>query len=135
MTVTDLAERLSVSRPTAYKMISLYGSGHGLDERSLKIMDACLGKEAERRAMYESRNGSMVVRIVDNTAENANGTFVKGSETRGKRDIVAGEVVIPSEGYPIGCVVYFPYYASQPLTLDGEQLSIVDGRDVKFVKK
>lgn len=84
---------------------------------------------------YQSRNGNLVVKILDNTAENANGTFIKGSETRGKRDIVMAQVLVGDCNVPENTIIYFSYYAGQPFTLEGEEVFIVNKLDIKFIKK
>ena len=136
ITMKEFASKLSVSKPTMYKMLDKYSKGQELNEPYQSIFNAFFSKE--RNAMkekYESRNGNLVVKILENTAENANGTFIKGSETRGKRDIVMAEVIIGDSNVPIGTVIYFSFYAAQSFTLEGEQVYVVNKADIKFIKK
>ena len=84
---------------------------------------------------YESRNGNLVVKILENTAENANGTFVKGSETRGKRDIVSAQVLVGDCNVKEGTIIYFSFFAANPFTLEGEEVCIVNKQDIRFIKK
>lgn len=133
ITMKEFAGRLHVSKPTMYAMIRRYDEGMPLSELNQSVFDAFFGQE--RRDMYESRNGNLVVEIVENSAVNGNGTFVKGSETRGKRDIVVGRVIVSNPNYAIGSHVYFPYYAAQPFELDGKRVAFVDGKDIKMVRK
>ena len=136
ITIKEFASRLKVSRPTLYKMFDQYESGAGLGEPFQSIFDAFFLKE--RNAMkgnYESRNGNLVVKILENTAVNANGTIIKGSETRGKRDIVMAQVLIGDCNVPKDTIIYFSFYAAQPFTLEDEQVYVVNKLDIKFIKK
>lgn len=87
------------------------------------------------KSTYESRNGNLIVGILENTAVNANGTVIKGSETRGKRDIVMAEVIVGDCNVPKGTIIYFSFYAAQPFTLEGEDVYVVNKLDIKFIKK
>lgn len=136
ITIKEFASRLHVSRPTLYKLMDLYNKGVGLDEPYESIFDAFFLKERNNmKGNYQSRNGNLVVKILDNTAENANGTFIKGSETRGKRDIVMAQVLVGDSNVPENTIIYFSYYAGQPFTLEGEEVFIVNKLDIKFIKK
>lgn len=136
ITLKQFAGQLGVSRPTMYKMLSDYDSGKQLQDPYASIFDAFFLKERNRmKGKYESRNGNLIVKIVENTAENANGTFIKGSETRGKRDIVLAEVVVENSNYKAGTLIYFSFYAAQPFELEGEQVYVVNNQDIKFIKK
>jgi len=84
---------------------------------------------------YESRNGNLIVKILENSAVNDNGTFIKGSETRGKRDIVMAQVLVGDSNVPANAIIYFAFYAGQPFTLEGEEVFIVNKLDIKFIKK
>ena len=136
ITMKEFAAKLRVSKPTMYKMMDKYSQGKELGEPYQSIFDAFFSKEREvMKGKYECRNGNLVVKILENTAENANGTFIKGSETRGKRDIVMAEVVIGDANVPGGTVIYFSFYAAQSFTLEGEQVYVVNKNDIKFIKK
>lgn len=137
LTISKFAYLLEVSRPTVYKMLRIYEATGKVKKRSLQsIFDAYFSEERNNmKGFYSSRNGNLVVEILQNTAENANGTFVKGSETRGKRDIVEGLVLIGDSNVPCGTIIYFSYYAAQPFVLEEKQVYIVNKLDIKFVKK
>ena len=136
LTVKEFANRLGVSRPTVYKMFDDYTQGKPIDPEYRDVFDAFFLKERETmKGKYESRNGNLIVKIIENTAANSNGTFVKGSETRGKRDICMAQVVIGDSNVPVGTVIYFSYYAGQPFTLEDEMVYVVNKQDIKFIKK
>ena len=136
VSITDFSNKLGLSRPTVYSMFEKYNKGIGLDEPYQGIFDAFFLTERNKmKGNYESRNGNLVVTIVENTAENANGTFIKGSETRGKRDIVMARVRIGDNNVPEGTMIYFSYYAAQPFTLEGEQVYVINKQDIKFIRK
>jgi co-chaperonin GroES (HSP10) len=84
---------------------------------------------------YEMCNGNLMVKLVENTVVNANGTFLKNSETRGKKDIVCGVLLQDGEELKKGEIIYFSLYASQPMQLENETVYIVHQDDVKFIKK
>ena len=132
----QFADKLKVSRPTMYKMLKEYESGSTLPEPYASIFDAFFLEERNpMKGNYESRNGNLIVKILDNTAENANGTFVRGSETRGKRDIVMAQVLIGDSNVSKDSIIYFSFYAAQPFTLEGEEVFVVNKQDIKFIKK
>ena len=132
----EFADHLHVSRPTMYKLIAKYEHGELLDEPYQSIFDAFFSTERNRmKSNYETRNGNLIVRILDNTAVNENGTFIKGSETRGKRDIVMAEVIIGDTNIPVGTVVYFSFYAGQPFTLEEQEVFVINKQDIKFIRK
>lgn len=136
ITVTDFAAKLKVSRPTLYKMFGQYEKGVGLGEPYQSVFDAFFLKERNvMKGKYQSRNGNVVVKVLENTAENANGTFVKGSETRGKKDIVVAQVLIGDSNVPENTIVYFCYYAALPFNLEGEEVFVINKQDIKFIKK
>lgn len=137
LTISKFASLLEVSRPTVYKMLEVYKATGKVKKKSLQdIFDAYFSEERNSmKGIYLSRNGNLVVEILQNTAENANGTFVKGSETRGKRDIVEGLVLIGDSNVPSGTIIYFSYYAAQPFVLEQKQVYIVNKADIKLVKK
>ncbi len=87
------------------------------------------------KGIYETRNGNLIVRILENTAVNANGTVIKNSETRGKRDVVMATVIIGDANVPKDTIIYFSFYAGQPFVLEDEQVYIVNKQDIKFIKK
>ena len=85
---------------------------------------------------YRCLNNNIVVRIIDDTAVNSNGTHVSGSETRGKRDIVVGEIVeCANTNIKPTSRIYFSFYAAQPFTLEGEEVYIVNYHDIKLIKE
>lgn len=67
-----------------------------------------------------------------------NGLTVK--ETRGKRDIVSGKVIIGdwhgTNQFPAadGYTVYFPLYAANPITIEGKTLFVVHQDDIIMVE-
>ena len=128
------SELLGVSRPTMYKMISDYENGKLNSEPYVSVFNAFFLKE--RNAMkgnYKMCNGNLMVRIVENTAMNANGTVIKNSETRGKRDVVCGVLLVNGDHLKEGDLIYFSYYAGQPMQLEDEQVYIVNYKDIKFI--
>lgn len=136
VSITDFSNKLGLSRTTIYSMFEKYSKGIGLDEPYQGIFDAFfLAERNKMKGNYESRNGNLIVTIVENTAENANGTFIKGSETRGKRDIVMARVRIGDSNVQEGAMIYFSYYAAQPFTLEGEQVYVINKQDIKFIRK
>ena len=136
LTISSFAANLHVSRPTLYAMLDKYDKKIGLDEPYQSIFDAFFLNERNRmEGNYETRNGNLIVEIVENTAVNSNGTFVKGSETRGKRDIVMAKVLVGDANVAKGSTIYFSFYAAQPFTLEGKEVYVVNKQDIKFVKK
>ena len=67
----------------------------------------------------------------------ANGLTVK--ETRGKRDIVTGRVIHGdySPEFPAadGCLVWFPLYAANPITVEGNNYLVIHQDDIIMVKE
>ncbi len=85
---------------------------------------------------YRCLNNNIVVRIIDDTAVNTNGTKVCGLETRGKRDVVVGEIVAcANTNIKSSAKVYFSFYAAQPFILEGESLFIVNYNDIKLIRE
>lgn len=136
LTLSKFASDLHVSRPTLYKLLEQYDHGEPLPEPFQSVFDSLFFKERNAmKATYVSRNGNLVVKILENTAVNTNGTFVKGSETRGKRDIVVGQVIVGDSNVTVGTTIYFSFYAAQPFVLEDEEVYVVNKLDIKFIKK
>jgi len=134
--MTGFARKLHVSRPTLYKLMGEYEKGILLKEPYQSIFDAFfLTERNAMKGIYETRNGNLIVRILENTAVNANGTVIKNSETRGKRDVVMATVIIGDANVPKDTIIYFSFYAGQPFVLEDEQVYIVNKQDIKFIKK
>ena len=135
--MTEFAERLHVSRPTLYKLMDKYEHGLDLEEPYKSIFNAFFAEERDRmKCNYKCLNGNLIVKIIDNTAVNDNGTFIKGSETRGKRDIVVGEIIANANtNLKSTDLVYFSFYAAQPCVLEDQEVYIVNYSDIKFIKR
>ena len=133
-----MAQHFGVTRVTLYKYLKIYESGKKVKEPYQSVFDAFFLNEKGiiMKETYKCLNGNIIVKIIDNTAINSNGTFVKNSETRGKRDIVAGEIIVNDNTHlRISDIVYFSYYAAQPLELEGQQVYVVHLQDIKFIKR
>ena len=137
ITLTEFAKTARLSRPTVYRYLSLYSKGVSLDEPYQSIFDAFFKEERSKmKNDYVCVNGNLLVRLIENTSVNPNGTIIRGAETRGKKDIVIGEIVASTNNFlPEGTKVYFSFYAAQAVTLEDEQLYIVNKEDLKFYKK
>ena len=81
---------------------------------------------------YKMCNKFALVKLVEENKVLNNGLTVK--ETRGKRDIVVGEVLSNNFNteFPVadGYLVWFPLYAANPITVDGKALLIVHQDDI-----
>lgn len=81
-------------------------------------------------------NKFWLVRLEDELKQLSNGLTVK--ETRGKRDIVTGKVISGdySSEFPCadGYIIWFPLYAANPITVDGESLLVVHQDDIIMVE-
>lgn len=85
---------------------------------------------------YTTLNGNIIVKqVADQTVTKA-GLRVTATETRGKKDIVAGQIILsnrndlkPSE------IVYYPMFAAQPFNLDGEDVAVINSKDIVLVKR
>lgn len=139
MSLTEFAKKACLSRPTVYKYLKMYSRGKNLGEPYQTIFDAFFKEGMEFEEMenkYVCVNGNLLVRLIENTSVNPNGTIIRGAETRGKKDIVIGEIVASTNNFlPEGTKVYFSFYAAQAVTLEDEQLYIVNKEDLKFYKK
>lgn len=137
MSLTEFAKKACLSRPTVYRYLKLYNSGKNLGEPYQTIFDAFFKEERSKMEnKYVCVNGNLLVRLIENTSVNPNGTIIRGAETRGKKDIVIGEIVASTNNFlPEGTKVYFSFYAAQAVTLEDEQLYIVNKEDLKFYKK
>lgn len=138
MTKQDFAKRLCISRPTLDKWLEDYDrTGIVPKQYAQDIFDAFFKYGEERNnsmeGSYRCVNNNVLVRLVEDTAVNKNGTRVVNTETRGKRDVVVGEVLV-SENIKQGSLVYFSFYAAQPFSLEGEQVLCVNYHDIKFIK-
>ena len=146
--LSDFAKNLGVSRPTMYNMMKRYENNEPLKEPYNSIFDAYfkedfnpitkedLLKEKNIPSKYKCINGNILVELIENTAENSNGTFIKNSETRGKRDVVAGKIFANSNtNIKNTDILYFSFYAAQPLTLEDKLIYIVNYQDIKFIKR
>lgn len=81
-------------------------------------------------------NKFWLVRLEEELKQLSNGLTVK--ETRGKRDIVTGKVISGdySSEFPCadGYTIWFPLYAANPITVDGESLLVVHQDDIIMVE-
>lgn len=86
---------------------------------------------------YKMVNKFWLIELKEENKVLSNGLTVK--ETRGKRDIVVGKVIIgdysPYFECADGYLVWFPLYAANPITVDGKSLLIVHQDDIIMVKK
>lgn len=82
-------------------------------------------------------NKFWLVELEEELKQLANGLTVK--ETRGKRDIVTGKVVKGdySPEFPCteGCLVWFPLYAANPITINGNNLLVIHQDDIIMIKE
>lgn len=137
ISLTEFAKKAGLSRPTLYKYLNMYNNRKHLSEPYQSIFDAFFREErSTMENQYVCVNGNLLVRLIENTSVNPNGTIIRGAETRGKKDIVIGEIVASTNNFlPEGTKVYFSFYAAQAVTLEDEQLYIVNKEDLKFYKK
>lgn len=128
---------MHLSRPTVYRYLDIYMNGGELKEPYMTMFNAFFSNERSKmQQRYKCLNGNIIVKLVENTASNANGTFIKNSETRGKRDIVVGQIVeCGNTDIKKTDLLYFSFYAAQPLILDDVQVYVVNYQDIKFIKK
>ena len=86
---------------------------------------------------YTMTNKFWLVELEEELKQLSNGLTVK--ETRGKRDIVTGRVIRGdySSEFPCadGYLIWFPLYASNPITVEGKTLLIVHQDDIIMVEK
>lgn len=138
LTLTKFAKLAHLSRPTVYKYFEQYENGEHIKEPYKSLFDSFFNDEREilMESYYKCMNGNIIVKLLENTCMNKNGTIIKGAETRGKRDIVAGEIVESTNtNLKKTDIVYFSFYAGQPMVLDDEQVFIINYQDIKFIKR
>lgn len=135
ITKIKLAHKIGVTRPTLDLLIRKYEAGEPIKEYYRETFDSIM-KGTFMEGKYRCLNNNIVVRIVDDTAVNSNGTRVAGTETRSKRDIVVGEIIAcANTNIKRNAKVFFSLYAAQPITLEGEQLYVVNFHDIKLIKE
>lgn len=80
-------------------------------------------------------NNNVLVDVQDEVQELSNGINVE-SKSASRRKIVHGSVIESSmEQISKGDVVYFPLYSSDEISVDGISYYIVNGLDIKFIKR
>ena len=82
--------------------------------------------------MYETINNNLLVKVDSNTEELMNGLKVESS-VASRRKIVKG--IVESKGENEGDLVYFPLYAADEISLEGENYFVVSKEDVKVLIK
>jgi hypothetical protein len=79
-------------------------------------------------------NGFIAVTLDGDKKTLGNGLTI--NETRGRRDIVSGTIIISDESdIPCGARAWFPLYAATIVLLDGEPYHIVKRDDLMMVSR
>lgn len=83
--------------------------------------------------MKQVLNNNVIVQL-KNSVELKNGINLK--ETRGKRDVVTAIVYMADPQLKInkGTTVWFPLYASNEITVDGQPLAVLSSSDIIMVE-
>ena len=86
---------------------------------------------------YNTLNGNLIIEEVKDETVTKAGLKVTATETRGKKDIVSGKIIISNRCDSLipGNIVYYPMFAAQPFTLDGKNVFAVNAKDVVLVKR
>lgn len=83
---------------------------------------------------YTIINNKLLVKPLENKTTLGNGMVIQ--ETRGKKDILSGEVVLSPEGLDLeDKIIYYPEFASIPIVLSGNHLVVVDLDDVILIEE
>lgn len=84
---------------------------------------------------YTTHNSKLIIKQLNLTTTLNNGIVIQ--ETRGKKDILVGEVILTSPELDIkkGDWVWFPEYASLPIALDNQSYYVIDYQDVILSKE
>lgn len=84
--------------------------------------------------MKKILNQNVIVQLRQ-SVELKNGINLK--ETRGKRDIVSGAVYLADEVLKLkpGSIVWFPLYASNEITIDGNVFAVLNISDIIMVQE
>ena len=92
---------------------------------------------------YIALNDKIIIKPLDVKTTLGNGMVIQ--ETRGKKDILVGEVVIPPAGISAilrkesgikkGDQIWYPEYAALPIKLDGESYLVIDYSDIILMKE
>ena len=83
---------------------------------------------------YTVINNKLIVKPLENKTTLKNGITIQ--ETRGKKDILSGEVVLaPEDSTLVGTTVYYPEFASIPIVLEGNHLLVIDLQDVIIIQR
>lgn len=85
---------------------------------------------------YTTLNGNIIVKQIEVETITKSGLHVTATETRGKKDIVAGRIIHSNRNdLKIGEVVYYPMFAAQPFNLDGNDVAVINSKDIVLVKR
>ena len=84
---------------------------------------------------YATHNNKLIIKQLNLTTTLNNGIVIQ--ETRGKKDILVGEVILTSPKLSIneGDWVWFPEYATLPITLDNQSYYVIDYQDIILSKE
>jgi len=77
--------------------------------------------------MIKVTKGKVLIKQLDSQTNLGNGLSIT-NETQSRKDVVRGEVI--DGEYEIGTVVFFPLYASLPISYEGINYLIVDIGDI-----
>jgi hypothetical protein len=87
------------------------------------------------REIFSMKNKNLLVSLLPDRRTLDNGISI--SETRGKREIVAGLVEAAEASLKLQerCICYFPSYAANPIEVNGVTLFIVNFQDLVMTDK
>ena len=84
--------------------------------------------------MYRTLNNKIIIKQINLSTQLGNGIVIQ--ETRGKKDILVGEVIISSTtDIKEGDLVWFPEYAALPITLNNKSYNVIDYSDIILTKE
>lgn len=83
---------------------------------------------------YKAHNNKLIVEPLEIKDSLKNGIIIQA--TRGKKDILTGMVVKATSSLDIkeGDMVWYPEYASLPITIEGNNLVVIDYEDIIISK-
>lgn len=86
---------------------------------------------------FNCLNGNLIVKPIVEEVVTRAGLKVSAVDTRGKKDIVSAKIVLSDrkDALITGNIVYYPMFAAQPFILDGEEVYVVNAKDVVLVKR
>lgn len=82
---------------------------------------------------YQALNKKLIVKPLEAVTKLGNGMIIQ--ETRGKKDILVGKVILSSTpDIKEGDQVWYPEYSALPIALDGNEYAVIDYSDI-IIKK